>query len=113
MNDIFFDIHHIQDKSSFIRDCISKSYNVWCDELDCNVSFARKQVYKTPEDIIKYAEESSFKHYVFILRRSLQETPYIEASIRTGHDGIDYFLWINIKLDMLDYFQKKYHINKS
>jgi hypothetical protein len=110
--DAFFSIQSLRNKKAFFKDCISKAYRVWTDELDCNKSLSRTRTDKTPKEVIDIAEKSGFSHYVFILRNSMgREDPYIEAGIRTdGGNGKDYFLWINIKPEKLEYFLNKYKL---
>lgn len=111
--DTFFDISHISNKTAFLKDCISKSFRVWTDELDCKVSWHREKSDKKPIDVMKIAEKSQYSHYIFILRGTFftSEGPYIEAGIRTNsNDDKDYFLWINIKPEKLEYFIKKYKL---
>lgn len=114
--DMFYNLDHIKDEVKFLKDCISKSYKVKADELDCNVSWARKPTKLSVKDILKIsANKDNFSHYTFIVRRIVfgKEKPYIEAGIRTGIPGsVDYFLWIYIKLEKLDYFIKKYKLER-
>lgn len=113
--DTFFDLGDIKNKSAFMKDCISKSYSVWTDELNSS-SLSRQKTDKTPEEVMKIAEKASYSHYVFILRQPIfkSQGPYIEAGIRTNSrkNNKDYFLWINIKPDKLDYFIKKYKLKE-
>ena len=112
--DTFYNVDHIRDKIKFLKDCISKSYKVLLDELDCNVSFARKPTKASVDDIFTVTKtKGSHSYYVFIIRRMVygKEKPYIEAGVRTVVPfEKDYFIWIHIKVDKLDYFIKKYKL---
>lgn len=115
--DTFYNINHIKNKTKFLKDCISKSYRVRLDELDCSISFRRMPTKASIDDIFKISDtKGSFVHYVFIVRRTIlgNEKPYIEAGLSTKLSGArkEYFIWINIKLEKLDYFIKKYKIKK-
>ena len=114
--DIFYDINHINNKVGFLKDCISKSYNVRVDELDAKVSFARKKSKASVNDVFKIAtDKKSHSHYVFIVRNMTyrKENPYIEAGLSTDIPrDKTYFIFIYIKLDKLDYFTKKYKLER-
>jgi len=91
-----------------------KSYSVDLDELDCNVSLNRKKTKKSLNDIFKIVKDSKFIHYIFIERNTVfgNEKPHLQAGLRTSEQssGIDYFIFIYIKYDKLDYFIKKYRL---
>ena len=115
--DIFYNIDHIKDKIRFLKDSVSKSYKVNIDELDCNVSCARKKSKVSINkifEIIKGNEKLSHPFYNFIIRNPFTDNdkPYIEVGIRITEisNKKDIFLFINIKLDKLDYFVKKYNL---
>ena len=112
--DILYKLDNIKNKEKFLKDCISKSYNVNLDELDCKISFARKKTKKSLNDIFKIVKDSYFVHYIFIVRNTVfgNEKPYIEAGLSTSLSGIDYFIFIYIKYDKLDYFIKKYKLKE-
>ena len=112
--DIFYKLDNIRNKEKFLKDCISKSYSVDLDELDCNVSFNRKKTKKSLNDIFKIVKDSNFIHYIFIERNTVfgNEKPHLQAGLRTSEQssGIDYFIFIYIKYDKLNYFIKKYRL---
>ena len=116
-NDTFFDLSHIGNEVSFMKDCISKSYKVKVDELDCYNSIRRQPTKKTIKDVLEISKKDSNAFYTFVLRilTFRNEDPYIEAGIRTNskEDGNDYFLWIHIKPEKLEYFIKKYRLKRK
>lgn len=115
MQDTFYNLNYIENKRAFLEDCISRSYRIHCDELDCSKSLSRVKIDKTANEILDISDiKNSFNHWVFIIRDDmfyLEERDYIEAGIRTGN-GPDYFIWIYIKLENLNYFVKKYDLKK-
>ncbi len=87
------------------------------DELDASISSARKKSKAVPNDIFKLIKnKNSYSQYRFIVRRTVfgNEVPYIQALIRTGlsHEK-EYFLWVDMKLEKLDYFIKKYKLKEG
>jgi len=109
--DIFYNLNHIKDIRAFLEDCVSKSYKTRCDELDCSKSFSRVNTEKTLNEILGMISESRFVHCVFIIRNPIfkYEKQDIEAGLRLTN-GIDYFIWINIEINHLDYFTNKYEL---
>jgi len=116
MRHIFYKLDNIEDEKLFIEDCISKSFNVKCDELDCNKSWSRTNSKKTYQEVLEMIPKSSFLHYVFILRDSIISPgeKYIEAGLRLNVSPFepDYFLFIYIDTKHLDYFIKKYDLKE-
>jgi len=121
MRHIFYNINNIEDKTSFLEDCISKSFKVKCDELDCSKSWSRTNSEKTYQEVLEMISTACFLHYVFILRDSIIPLDidefgekYIEAGVRlnsTPYDK-DYFLFIYINTKHLDYFIEKYDLKE-
>ena len=113
--DTFYGLEHIRNKIKFLKDCISKSYSVRVDELFN--SMTRKQSKATPNDVFKIINDKrAFTQYRFIVRRTVfgKEVPYIQSLVRTGLPREkEYFLWIDIKLEKLDYFIKKYKLKEG
>jgi len=115
--DVFYNVEHIRDKSKFLKDCISKAFRVKVDELDCKISFRRMPTKKSADDIIKMAKENEKAghcFHVFIIRNYVfGKEPYIEAGVSTNKPlEKEYFIFIYIKLDKLDYFVKKYKLSR-
>jgi len=92
--DKFYNIDNINDKISFLKDCISKSYDVKIDELDCKVSY-RRQISKSlkVENIFEMINSDKCVHIYY------------------KGDDIDYFLWISMDLKHLEYFIEKYELS--
>ncbi|KKN67707.1 hypothetical protein LCGC14_0458520 [marine sediment metagenome] len=114
--DIFYNLNHIKDKRSFLEDCISHSYDVKCDELDCSKSMARIMTDKTSKEILDITKNAGFIHWSFIMRKPIafldEGKTYIEAGLRVSEysGSVDYFIWIYINIEKLDYFVEKYKI---
>ena len=115
VSDVNYNLKNIKNRTKFLKDCISKSYKVELDELDCSISFMRRPTKASVDDIFKISDtKGSFVHYVFIVRGTTfgNDRPYIEAGLSTKlvGTGKEYFIWIYIKLEKLDYFIKKYKL---
>ena len=110
-----YSLDNIQDKKAFMIDCIDNSYLVLCDELDCSKSWARVPANKSASKILNFTDHSKFVHWVFIVRdmEFIGGESYIQAGLRvSGDHGIDYFIFAHIKLELLDYFVKKYNLKE-
>jgi hypothetical protein len=112
MNRKFYNIDNIQDKKAFMADCISNSYLVLCDELDCSKSWARVRSDKTSDEILDLIDDSDFVHYVFIVdvMDFVGGDKFINTGLRVSSDSVDYFIFAHINIELLDYFVKKYDL---
>lgn len=103
-NDIFYKVRDLdlkikKDICDFAKEL---SYKWWVDILDCTVSFTRKKIDMSYEDIISKLDNEA--HFVVIHRRGYDEWNTEdswskwrgEIGFRTMTSGPDYFLWINI-----------------
>jgi len=117
--DKFYSIDHIEDKKSFLIDCISRSFKVKVEKLDCKESFTRLDSQKTIHEILEMIPYCDYTHYVFILRESFipidideYGEKYIETGIRLNQNinDPDYFIFIYIDIKHLDYFIKEYNL---
>ena len=114
--DIFHSLDHIKNKRSFMEDCISQSYKVKCNELDCSKNFCRVFTKKTASEILDISEQCIYSFWNFIIRdkRFPEEKEYIEAGMSATKNlsSPEYFIWIYIDLEKLDYFVKKYDLKR-
>ncbi len=108
---IFYNHTHmsLEQKVELMREAKELAYEWWVDILDCSVSWARQRVEMKFDEILKKFDNEC--HFFFIHRRGFlkDEDDFIETGYRTMTDP-DYFLWINMKLEKLPYFVKKYNL---
>lgn len=112
MNDIFYKTDFsINQKKKIINDAKKKCYEWRVDELDCSKSWARKQIDMSFKDIMEKFDKNC--HFTIIKRLPRfrpTDKEYIEIDFCTMNIGINYYLWIYIDIDYLDYFVKKYKL---
>ncbi len=102
--DIFFEL---QDEA--IKD---NEVDVKLNELDCSKSFSRTSTEISYEQICDIAKNDKFVHIVFIVRNYdfLDRPTYIEIGLRTSKNSIDYFTFIELPIDRLEYYINKYNL---
>jgi hypothetical protein len=108
MRDIFYNINNLtlKDRRSLIKFAKDNSLDWWVDELDCSKSFARQRIDMPFEEVSKLFKLSS--HFVVSNRNG----EYGEIAFCTFKDP-DYFLWINVDLDILHQITKKFNLHKK
>jgi len=80
------------------------------EELDCSKSFCRELTNKKYDEIIEIYFHSKFKCERIIHRQNHIEN-HLEISLScTGNDMIEYFIFIELPIDKLDYYIKKYEL---
>jgi hypothetical protein len=85
-----------------IREAMSIAKWIKADQLDCNVSFARKDTDKTPEEVLKMGLKDKNTFWNFIIRYKdgcLPSRSDIGLSVRPVGSEIEYFLWIDVDVD--------------
>lgn len=88
----------LDDKKSFLRECLDLSYDWWVDKLDCSESFARQKVDCSFEAILDRLTKKS--HFVVINRRrwgDFENREHFEVGFCSMESPIDYFLFIEIE----------------
>ena len=74
-------------------------------------SFTRQPADKTIDEVIKLLKADKKCHQVFIHRRHYKE--YLEIGANTislQENNVDYFLWVHVKIEHLNFFKTKYGI---
>lgn len=74
-----------------VREMLTHAKWFKCDELDCNISFARKETNKTPEEILSLVPEASSTH--FAARDASPSDPQLEYCLNISHNSKSYFIW--------------------
>jgi len=105
-------------KKQLLYDAKDKSFEYHCDVLNCNKSWARQKTDKTFDEIIKMMIPITFLHFVFIHRKNKLDKfmdgrkDYIETGIcvNNKNEGVDYFIFIYVDFDYLNYFIKEYNL---
>ena len=99
-----------------MRECYELSLHTHCDELDCSKSFARQRTSKTFDEILKMTcrpKKGTFICWAFIDRNASGkicfDEDYIDAGVSVG-SGVEYFIFMQVPLDKLEYLVKKYEI---
>lgn len=108
-----YKLDNVENKREFIANCIAQSYLVLRDELDCRKSWCRVPTEKTTVEILDLTDnKGNLVIWTFIVRdRSFMDETYIDAGLRVGSpEGVDYFLWVRINTEKLDYFVDKYNL---
>jgi hypothetical protein len=78
----------------------------WIDELDCTKSFQRQRIDMSFEEVLKKFKLTS--HFVVINRHN----EYGEIGFCTFKEP-DYFLWINVNLEIFHEITKKFDLHKK
>lgn len=107
MKDIFYNVSELtlRQRINVMKLAKEKANKWWVDELDCTNSFQRQKIDMSFEDIIKKFKEKS--HFVIINRHG----EYGEIGFCTLKE-LDYFLWINISIEILEEIIKKFNLKK-
>jgi hypothetical protein len=113
-NDIFYDVYSLDfETKKEIINWSFKNKKYWSvDKLDCSVSFARKKVEMSFEDILNKFNNSS--HFIVIHRRGYvdrKEDWKLEIGFRTM-ESPDYFLFIWCDEKLVGDLEKKFNLKK-
>ena len=106
-NSIFYKICHLtmSERVIILNEAYTLHENWWVDILDCNISFARKRIDMSFEDImLKFYEKA---HFVVIHRKGFGQ--YGEIAFCTLKSP-EYFLWIHLSEEKLQYIVTKYDL---
>lgn len=101
---------------ALLSEAKEKSFQHWCDILDCSKSFCRKSTDKTFDEILEMLHDNRFLHTCFIHRKERSgfdadgRTEYIEVglSVSPKNEGVDYFIFIYVDISHLQHFIDKY-----
>lgn len=126
LQDVFYDIRKmsVEEKKELLTDAYENSYYYHIDKLDCNISFARQQIKDAKfEDYIDLLDQRA--HTVFIKRGGYYEGDEepktssgwrnehcIEVGFSTMNVGVDFYMFIYVNLDKLNYFIEKYGLKR-
>ena len=107
----FYKTEHLtfNEKKQILNEARKKCFIWWVDKIDCNISWARKEIEMSFDDIMKKFKEDS--HLIITLRDDIIEGMYFEVAFRTT-EIVDYFLWIKLNLNEEYYFVKKYKLKE-
>ena len=112
--DLFFRLPRSK-AEKVIREAMSISKWIKADELDCNVSFARKDTDKTPEEVLKMGLKDKNTFWNFIIRDSkdwIEANSDIGLSVRPVKLETTYFLWIDVDVDKAYDLAMKYKLKR-
>lgn len=84
------------------------AYSAHCDKLDCLTSFARQGTNKTYDDIWDMVYNGSWHNGTCIFRKGYYslEPDHYEFCLDVVYQGVNYFIWIRILTDDLQYVIK-------
>lgn len=105
--DIFYNIRHLtmSEKVMILNDAFAVNERWWVDILDCNISFARKKIEMSFEDImLKFHEKA---HFVVIHRKGYEICGEIGFCTLKSPE---YFLWIHLSVENLNFIVTKYNL---
>lgn len=111
---IFYSTRNLdfETKIKILNEAKAMAYYWRVDELDCNVSFFRRKIEMSFEDIMKKFKNNS--HFVIIVRPIdfVTEKPYLEIGfcLLQPHD---YYLWLYLDLKHLPYFINTYDLKPN
>ena len=107
--------------TELLEDAYLKSFNFRVDILDCRKSWHRKEIKMSFKDIMNKVEDKN-TFYIFIHRKGdenaknnkkvFPEEWCLEIGFRTMNSP-DYFLWLHLHEDKLDFYLNKYNIKKN
>ena len=92
-----------------IKEAESLSFHKWCDELDCSVSFARKNTKKTLDEILDLSD--SVPTLFTFIERDNPDGHHYEVGASTLPIGVSYFIWILVSIENGEKLIKKYNLN--
>lgn len=113
LQDIFYDDRHLshEDRKALMIDAFDKSYNWRADQM---IGSKRQKIDGADfhEILDKMKPDSIFR---FIFRRGNAEDEnnpdaWWEWQIEIVFNELGYYLWINLKQDLLPYFEEKYNL---
>ena len=108
MRDIFYDVKNLslKDRRNLMK--LAKAYSLewWVDELDCSKSFTRQKIDMSFEEVLKKFKLSS--HFIVVIRNG----EYGEIAFSTLKEP-DYFLWINVSLEIFNEIIKQFKLHKK
>ena len=111
MNDLFFIVPKKKAKK-VMEEAISLANSVKTDELDCNISFARKSTDKTSLEVLRMGLKNDNTLWIFVIRKNPEYyPPHTDIGCRTGRDP-EYFLWIDMDIDKAMEIVKKYKLKQ-
>jgi hypothetical protein len=82
----------LEQKRDICQLAYESCFNWWVDTLDCSISFHRKRIDLTFEEIMEKLDETSL---FFMIHRNLDPENHLEVGFRTGSD-VEYFLWLQV-----------------
>jgi hypothetical protein len=100
----------LEQKNALLKDCKAICFHWWVDKLDCSVSFCRKRIEMTYEEIIQKLTNKS--HFVVIDRKYWlsDEKKHFEIGFCTM-TNIEYFLFIHVEDKMMYPIIEKYALS--
>lgn len=95
--DLFFKLPRSK-AERVIREAMSMAKWIKTDQLDCNVSVARQDTDKTPEEVLKMGLKDKNTLWHFVIRYRIENIPArTDIGLSTGiGTGITYFLWTDV-----------------
>ncbi len=105
---VFYDMK-IPNVKELFDDAKEKAYNTRIDILDCSISMSRQRSELSYDEILELYNNQC--HTVFIVRRYDWPGTHLEIGFSTMKSP-SYFLFINVDIEHLDFFVKKYDLKK-
>ena len=107
----FYKTEHLtfDEKKQILNEARKKCFIWWVDKLDCGVSWSRKKIEMSFEDIMKKFNEKSY--LVITLRDRIIEGMYIEICFKT-YESPNYFLWVRMTIENEVFFINKYNLKE-
>lgn len=112
--DYFFKLPRFK-AEKVIREAMSIAKSIKADQLDCNVSFARQDTNKTPEEVLKMGLKDKNTFWTFIVRYKdgyLPSRSDIGLSVKPVGSEITYFLWIDVDVNKAYDLAMKYKLKQ-
>ena len=112
--DLFFKLPKSK-AEKVIREAMSIAKWIKTDQLDCNISFARQDTNKTPDEVLKMGLKDKNTFWNFIIRESkdwIDASSDIGLSVKPVGLEIEYFLWIDVDVDKAYDLAMKYKLKR-
>ena len=94
----------LEQKKDLCRRAKEKAYNWWVDTLDCRVTVLRQCVQMDFEEALD--KMTNKDHFVVVWRSYTDQESYLEISFSTMGQTPEYFLWIQLKEELIPEFTK-------
>lgn len=116
--DVFYKTEHLslKQKEQICREAKERCYEWWTDEL---VGLQRQNIEMDFDEMVKKLYDDGFHHFVIIERRGYEDWKDPECLWskhswcgEIGFSSRNYYLWIYMKTEELDFFIKKYELNE-